>query len=321
MKMFKLHIGMICAAGLGTRVRGILGPKSKEMVEVLGKPALQHHLDMMLKLRGFNDVVVITNSDKRDIIEHMFHTFHRPEYRQLIQNTNVVSHVVFDYVECPPIILYDARTMDGTARCDREVSIRRKKVRVHLVVLNKDKITTNPLDSLMAAYETLGRGDFFGASAFISFPDIVFDGMLELMPQLINEVPHGLNYVSALPKESKQDTIRIERCGRFKLDIAGKDITDQHVRNLTSALSGVGNSDSCTHAELGFYYGSTRTLFRTQGTWIYDRMITSLLPIHPLPINPNAHVFDLGDPETYLRDWEFRGQSLKHVTLEQVVLP
>lgn len=284
--MFKLNIGMICAAGLGSRVRG-LTEGSKEMVQVWGKPAIQHHLDMMIKCKRVNDIVIVTNSKKRDIIDYVYSSLNFSREHNLIRNPNVIRHASF-------MVALDKD----------DVSVARTLTkRVHLIILASENISQNPIESMKAAYETLGRGEFFNTDVFVSFADIVFENMSESMSKYINEqVIGGLNYVSCLSRDSEQDTLKIENCGRFTLDRVGDDensIHDTLVTNLTSCKSGIDNVDACSHLELGFYYGSTRTLFRTQGEWVYDRMLTSLLPIHPLPIDSGYKVIDLGDPCTY----------------------
>jgi len=60
-------VGLVPAAGYGTRLRGIAG--SKELVEVGGRPVIDHLVDR-LRAAPCDEIRVVTRPEKRDVVEH-----------------------------------------------------------------------------------------------------------------------------------------------------------------------------------------------------------------------------------------------------------
>lgn len=124
---------VVLAAGRGSRMKALTADRPKPMLELAGKPLLEHILDRLAEAR-FEDVLIVTGY-RADMIENYFGDYpllHVSFLRQEQANgTGAAARLAEDWVAASPFLLTfgdivmeaaDYRAMAGILESDPEVA-------------------------------------------------------------------------------------------------------------------------------------------------------------------------------------------------------
>lgn len=97
---------VILAAGRGTRMKSLTADRPKPMLEVAGKPLLEHILDRLAEA-GFNQFLIVTGY-RADMIENYFAGYRLPiafERQQVANGTGAAALLAKDWAGDDPFLL------------------------------------------------------------------------------------------------------------------------------------------------------------------------------------------------------------------------
>ncbi len=116
---------VILAAGQGTRLRPLTDERPKCMVDLFGKPILQHQVET-LRRNGIEDIVVVTGYQADRITVPGIRTVHNPRYAE----TNMVSSLFTaerelssDFLMCYGDIVYHDSLVQAMQASTAEIAV------------------------------------------------------------------------------------------------------------------------------------------------------------------------------------------------------
>ncbi len=117
---------VLLAAGEGTRLRPHTLERPKCLVELAGRPLLDHQL-AVLRSQGIHDLHIVTGYRSRQLEAYGYPTFHNPDFNKTNMVTSLMcaadlfdgsADIIIAYAD----IVYEARVLDALCRCPARIS-------------------------------------------------------------------------------------------------------------------------------------------------------------------------------------------------------
>ena len=236
---------MLLAAGLGTRLKELTHDKPKALVEIAGKPLLQHNIENLIK-NGFSTIVVNIHHFGEQIIQFLdTHPFDAEIFisdeRGLLMDTGggIVQALPF-FHDTNAVLVHNVDILSDIPLCDYF----NRFVQSHddAWLLTQDRTTTRKLlfdeHDLLIGWKQLKENQYkWVNSPKDDYKELAFNGMHIFKPDLFSHLPlQRYSIIDLYLQAAKEHPIRsMEIHPRFWFDI-GKIEDFQKIDSFISQL-------------------------------------------------------------------------------------
>jgi len=190
---------MIFAAGLGTRLKPLTNSKPKALVELNGKPLLQHNIESLIKT-GVTDIIVNVHHFHRMIIDFIATNNNfgikikiSDEREKLLDTGGGLKKASWFFDDGKPFILHNADIICNTNLIDIYNIHLRSNAIVTLLVRERESSRYLLFDEFnhLSGWENVKTGKKIISRQFSELQKLAFSGIHIINPEIFKYFPAG----------------------------------------------------------------------------------------------------------------------------------